>query len=92
MKCYLTILPCITPVEAILVDSCDRGVAGSMEEALLVVLVTVSHLHVQLFNLKALPQTGILNPVDLRVQNLTLLFIAVMSLIASSLVLTVDIN
>ena len=42
LKSYLTgVHSCKTPVETILGDSWDFGVAGSMEEAPLVVLVTI---------------------------------------------------
>ena len=40
-----------------------------MEEAPLVVLMTVSRFHISLFKLKALPQNGILNPFNLMVEN-----------------------
>ena len=47
----LTVLSCVTPVEAVLVDVVHRGVAGAVEETSLVVLMIVSLLHVALLDL-----------------------------------------
>ena len=54
-KNLLTILSCVTPVEAEFVDGVHNGVAGAMEETFLIVLMTVSLLHVTLLDLDALP-------------------------------------
>lgn len=48
------------------IDEVHSGVAGAMEETFLVVLMTISLLHVTLFDLQALPQYRILDPLNLR--------------------------
>lgn len=60
-----SILASIAPVETHLVDVRQRCVAGAVEEAPHIVLVTVPLLHIQPFDLKTLPQDGVLNPFNL---------------------------
>ena len=61
----LTILPSITPVEASIADLVNSGWAGAMEEASLVVSMSVSLIHVLLLDLDTLPQGFVLYPLDL---------------------------
>lgn len=57
------------------VDGGHNVVAGAMEEAPLVVLMTVFPLHFLLLNLQALPQSGVLDPLNLNGRKSTFLCI-----------------
>ena len=65
MKQLLTVLSCVAPVEAELVDRSYGGLAGAVKETSLVVLMTVPLLHVTLLDLKAFPQHRILDSLNL---------------------------
>lgn len=47
----LTILSSVAPVEATVINGSHSVLGGAMEKTSLVVLVTISHLHVTLLNL-----------------------------------------
>lgn len=63
---YLTIFSSIAPIEAMVVDVINGCVAHSMEEPLLVVLMTIPELHFILLDLEVPPQAWVLDPLNLK--------------------------
>lgn len=59
-------LPCVAPVEALLVDQVDGRGGSAVEQQLLVLLVFVLHLHLSLQQLVALPERRVLDTLDLQ--------------------------